>query len=215
MSPKPPRAGARLVELFVSMSSAEAVLGDLAEEFAGRLSRSRHGAAGRWYWRQALRTTAHLVWGSAPGRAVVDGRARARQPRPGGGRRSCGRRAASLLLANVNAYDYVSALSFWRAVDVIRFVFVPDALGWSCATIARDREMVITALIAGVLIAVLAWNVGIRRPHLVPPGALGGSPGGRRFLYDIVQVGTTFPLSLVAGGMMRRIRQLRAIRSVR
>jgi len=215
MSPKSPRAAARLVELFVPLPSAEAVLGDLEEEFAGRLSRSRHGAARRWYWRQALRTTAHLVWGSARAApwstaALVLGSlvlATVADRAVNG--------AASLLLANINAYDYVGALWFWRAVDVIRFVVVPVALGWSCATIARDREMVITALIAGVLIAVLAWNVGVLIQHLVPPGPLLGSPGGRRFLYEIVQMGTTFPLSLVAGGMMRRIQQLRAVRSVR
>jgi hypothetical protein len=64
MTSKAPHAAVWLVELFAPMENAEGVLGDLEEEFAGRLTRSGHRAARRWYWRQALRTTIHLFWGS-------------------------------------------------------------------------------------------------------------------------------------------------------
>ena len=64
MTSKPPRAAVWLVELFAPIESAEGVLGDLEEEFAGRLTRSGDRPARRWYWRQALRTTVHLVWGA-------------------------------------------------------------------------------------------------------------------------------------------------------
>jgi len=70
--------------------------------------------------------------------------------------------------------------------------------------------MVVTSLTLGVLIAVLAWNVTFLIQHLVPPSSFLGSPGGRRLLYEVVQMGTTFPLSLFAGGMLRRMQQMRA-----
>ena len=83
MTSKPPRAAVWLVELFAPIESAEGVLGDLEEEFAGRLTRSGDRPARRWYWRQALRTTVHLVLGAVRARAVVDHRAGAGQPRCG------------------------------------------------------------------------------------------------------------------------------------
>ena len=168
MTRKPPRAALWLIGLFVPRATAEPVVGDLAEEFVARV-RASEPAARRWYWRQALRTTAHLVWGSvraAPwstaalllGSLVLAALAD-----------RAIKNSVNLLLANVNAYDYVSAVWFWRAVDAVRFVVVPLALGWSFAAIARDRAMVITALSAGVLIAVLAWNVTVLIQHLVLP----------------------------------------------
>ncbi len=43
---------------------AEAVLGDLREEYALRASRDGVGAARRWYVREALRSAPHLLWSS-------------------------------------------------------------------------------------------------------------------------------------------------------
>ena len=64
MTSTPPRAAIWLIELFVPVPGAEHVLGDLEEEFAGRLTRSGHQGARRWYWREAFRTTVHLIWGA-------------------------------------------------------------------------------------------------------------------------------------------------------
>jgi len=64
MTSKPPRLAVSLVELFAPIDSAEGVLGDLEEEFVGQLARSGLRAARHWYWRQALRTTLHLLWGA-------------------------------------------------------------------------------------------------------------------------------------------------------
>ena len=64
MSAKPPRAAVGLVELFAPIESTEGVLGDLEEEFVARLARSGHRAARGWFWRQALRTAVHLLWGA-------------------------------------------------------------------------------------------------------------------------------------------------------
>jgi hypothetical protein len=204
-----------MIQLFVPTGNTEVVLGDLLEEFAQRLSQSRPGQARRWLWRQALRTAAHLAWESvrvAPwsAAALVLGSlvAAAVADRAISG-------LASLLLASVNAYDYLTAVWYWRAVDASRFVVVPLALGWSVAAIARERGIVIIALTTGLLIAVFAWNMGVLAPHFAQPDPLLGSPGGRRLLYEMVQKGTTFPLSLAAGGMMRRIQQLLAVRIVR
>jgi hypothetical protein len=205
--PKPPRTAVWLIEFFVPPATAEPAVGDLAEEFAARAGGSE-AKARLWYWRQTLQTIPQLMWASvrlAPwsaaalvlGSLVVAALA---------GRAING--LASLLLANVNAYDYVSAVWYWRAVDGIRFVVMPFAVGWSVAAIDRERGLVITTLAAAVLIAIFGWNLAVLvERHLAASGLLFGSPGGRRLLYELVQAGTTFPLSLLAGGVLWRIRQ--------
>jgi hypothetical protein len=58
---RPPRLAAWVVDLFASASQAQAILGDLAEEFADMSSQSGVLSARRWYWRQSLETIAHLA----------------------------------------------------------------------------------------------------------------------------------------------------------
>jgi hypothetical protein len=56
----PPRIAIRLLNLFATGEEAESILGDLLEEFS--LLASKSGvAARRWYWRQAMKTIAHLI----------------------------------------------------------------------------------------------------------------------------------------------------------
>jgi hypothetical protein len=209
MTPKPPRAAAWLIAFFVPPATAEPAAGDLAEEFAARASRSERQAR-RWYWRQTVLTIPHLMLAAlreapwlAAGLVVCILGLLGLADRAING-------LADVLLANVNAYDYIGAVWFWRGVDAVRFVAMPFALGWSFAAGSRDKEMVITGLTAGVLVAFLCWNISVLFVRgLTSEPALFGSLGGRRIVYEAVQMGTTVPLSLLAGGMMRRLQQVR------
>lgn len=60
-SPRPPWLAAWLVEMFASADKAEAILGDLYEEFSDVATKSGVVAAGRWYWRQSAKTIFHLA----------------------------------------------------------------------------------------------------------------------------------------------------------
>lgn len=57
----PPRTAIRLVNLFTTGEEAESILGDLLEEFSHLASKSGVAAARRWYWRQTIKTIAHLI----------------------------------------------------------------------------------------------------------------------------------------------------------
>lgn len=60
-SVEPPRTATWLVSLFTLAKEAESILGDLLEEFSYLASKSGAAFARRWYWRQALKTIAHLI----------------------------------------------------------------------------------------------------------------------------------------------------------
>jgi hypothetical protein len=58
---RPPRVALWLVDLFAPSIHAESILGDLQEEFAGLVAKSGVVAARRWFWRQSVKTIAHLI----------------------------------------------------------------------------------------------------------------------------------------------------------
>lgn len=57
---RPPRVAAWLVDLFASDEQVECIPGDLLEEFSDLASKSGAASARRWYWRQSVKTIAHL-----------------------------------------------------------------------------------------------------------------------------------------------------------
>jgi hypothetical protein len=57
---QPPRIAVWLVGLFASDKEAESIPGDLLEEFSHLASQSGVAAARGWYWRQTVKTIAHL-----------------------------------------------------------------------------------------------------------------------------------------------------------
>jgi hypothetical protein len=57
---RPPRAAAWLVNLFTSSDQAQAITGDLLEEFSDIASNTGIAFARRWYWRQSVKTVANL-----------------------------------------------------------------------------------------------------------------------------------------------------------
>ncbi|MGA9978549.1 MAG: permease prefix domain 2-containing transporter [Candidatus Sulfotelmatobacter sp.] len=60
-SAQPPRVAAWLIGLFTSDKEAEAVPGDLLEEFSQLAAGAGITFARRWYWRQTARTITHLA----------------------------------------------------------------------------------------------------------------------------------------------------------
>lgn len=60
-APQPPRIAVWLVSLFAPEQQAEAISGDLLEEFSQLAARSSESTARRWYWRQSVKTAAHLI----------------------------------------------------------------------------------------------------------------------------------------------------------
>lgn len=57
----PPRFAVWMVNLFTSAEEAESIQGDLHEEFSCLVSRSGAAVARKWYWRQTVKTSAHLA----------------------------------------------------------------------------------------------------------------------------------------------------------
>src|SRR5271166_986219 len=58
---QPPRIAVWLVDLFTPSEQAESIPGDLLEEFSEQASKSGVAHARGWYWRQSLKTAAHLI----------------------------------------------------------------------------------------------------------------------------------------------------------
>ena len=59
---QPPRLAVWLVNLFTLPDTAEAIMGDLLEEFSQIAHQAGVVFARRWYWRQALKTIVHLIY---------------------------------------------------------------------------------------------------------------------------------------------------------
>jgi hypothetical protein len=59
---QPPRLAVWLVNLFTLPDNAEAIVGDLLEEFSQIAYHAGVVFARRWYWRQALKTVVHLIY---------------------------------------------------------------------------------------------------------------------------------------------------------
>jgi len=210
MNQKPPRVASWLVEVFAPMECAEGVLGDLEEEFVGRVIRSGHRAGRRWYTRQALRTTVHLVWGAVRAEpwsttALVLGSFVAAPLLSGVVNVWVAR-----LVSNLPIYDYETSVWSWRVAAPVRFVAVPLALGWSIAVVARGREMIITTLVAGALLGMLVLPLALNvRLLLLGPGQRLGLYWVLRYMFEAFLLLSIFPLGILIGGMLRRLHQLR------
>jgi len=207
----PPRGAVRLIELFVPAGSSEPVLGDLEEEFARRLGEAGSTTARRWYWRQALRTTAHLAWGSvraAPWSTAAQVLASLVVVVLLYGRMNVW---VARLVSNLPIYDYDASVWSWRVAVLVRFVVLPLALGWSIAALARGREMIITTLVVGVLVGMvlLALTVNARLLLFGFGQQRLGLYWRLMYVFEFFLVQTIFPLGVMMGGLIRRLQQLR------
>ncbi len=161
---QPPRIAAGLVNLFTPAKDADLIIGDLHEEFSQLTSTSGVAVARGWYWRQALKTIAHLVctafrtspWSTT---AAVAGGFLLRRLIAG-----VPEHAIFEVLERYQVYDhhfkvYVFFASTGIGVGhVFSFLFV----GCVVALAARGREMAATtalSLIYGAMIglALLVW----------------------------------------------------------
>lgn len=155
---QPPRVAVWLVKLFTPAERAESVLGDLLEEFSLLASESGVVFARGWYWRQALKTIAHLAgagfraapWSTAA--AVVAGLLLTRF---GFGLYG---QAFEAVLERFRVYEYISELGsqqpsinvaadymFWiNTGKLIGRVLLAALIGGIVALAAKGREMTVT-----------------------------------------------------------------------
>jgi len=152
----PPRLAELLVDLFTTEDQRATILGDLLEEFSDLALRSGTAAARRWYWRQALRSIAHLMRvqaRSAPAQTfafAVGGfilyafAERALQSLA----------EAAAIHWDVYARLNVDAVAFWRVADSVGRYVLPVLVGWSIGRIARGRALVAAC---GVCASATIW----------------------------------------------------------
>jgi len=143
---QPPRLAVWLVTLFAPAEQAEAILGDLLEEFFQLASKSGVNCARNWYWRQSVKTSAQLAcsglsaapWSTAT--AVVGGFLLAnvafRLPE----------QAIFAVLDRYQVYDHhFSVYKFWISDGiVIGLVILNLIVGGIVAMVAKGREMTAT-----------------------------------------------------------------------
>jgi len=200
---RPPRLASWLVELFASDDQAESILGDLHEEFSDIVSKSGTVSARRWYWRQTVKTIAHLVgaafrvapWSiagtvllgfvlrrfsfSLPERIIVTV---LRTQRP---------------YSNLHYGFYVWQVTY--GIPILH-VLVSTLLGYVVALVAKRREMAATMTLALVLCALI--GAALVRVALQGP-------------MDVAWVLWSFPdpfATILGGVIVREFRLLRARR---
>jgi len=163
---QPPRLAVWLVNLFTPYEQSESILGDLFEEFSDLASKSREALARRWFWRQSVKTVAHLI---AIGFLVVPWLIAGTVV---GGWLLCWvfywstQKAVVALLYKYQVYAHIDAYVFWLIYAVlIERLIEPFIIGCIIAVAAKGREMVVT-MTFGLIIGV--WSgAGLAhfRPH--------------------------------------------------
>lgn len=155
---QPPRIAAWLVTLFTPAEQAESIPGDLLEEFSQIASKSGVAFARKWYWRQTVKTVAHLAgsgfrvnpWSSVA--AIVVGFLLIRLGF------SLYGQAFETILDRYGVYEYVSDLGrrnpsldvsayvYWISCckQLIGRTFVLMTTGCIVAVAAKGREMATT-----------------------------------------------------------------------
>jgi hypothetical protein len=199
---RPPRVATWLVNLFTS-SEEESISGDLQEEFSQLEKKSGLAFARRWYWRQTLKTIAHLFGGAfraAPWSttAIVVGgflllQFASRLPD----------KVLSVVTDRYLAYwsNHFSAYMFW-ATDgmLIAHLIVSMFVGCIVAFAAKGREMVATITLDLVLsammgVAYFGWVAGHWPMHMA-------------LLWILFQC--SGPFAIVLGGAIVRTRRATA-----
>jgi hypothetical protein len=164
---QPPRVATWLVNLFTPTEEAESILGDLLEEYSHLASKSGVAFARSWYWRQTVKTIAHLIgtgftvapWSTAA--AVVGGFLL---------HRFFSGLPDNVLSAVTDRYlvywsNHFEAYRFW-ATDGMLIAHLTASMFVGCmvALAAKGREMVATMTLgfihcAMIGVAYVAWTV--------------------------------------------------------
>jgi hypothetical protein len=140
---QPPRLAVWLVNLFTVPENANAIMGDLLEEFFQIGHQAGVVSARRWYWRQSLKTIVHLIgtayrtapWLTAAG--VVAGSLT---------RRPLGRLVGPAIFAFLDRYQipelHFNLYVFFATTGIdIGYVLVSLCVGCIAAIVAKQREM--------------------------------------------------------------------------
>jgi hypothetical protein len=150
----PPRAAAWLLRLFAPENHAAAIAGDLSEEFSTIASERGTSHARTWYWRQTVRSIAHLAGAQfrQEPRAIAVGAIGTLLML------QCGQlmleTAARLLLERYEVYAWISASRFWTIYMLgLEHTLLPLIAGWILAAAAKHR-----AVAAAVVASVLMWS---------------------------------------------------------
>jgi hypothetical protein len=208
---QPPRLAVWLVNLFTPYKQSDSILGDLIEEFSDLASKSGMAFARRWYWRQSVRTVAHLIGSGFLGGpwqiagVVVLGFSLYF---------FCGGRLEEAVVAFLNFgrhphdnpyYTWSQAQARIRLIvygDLVGHLLLSLFIGCIVAVAVKGREMV-----AAITLAFVLW---------VPPMAF--------FLVWSARHGPFYPLQMIiplsdsimilfGGGIVRKIRSVAAPRT--
>jgi len=199
----PPRIAVWLVDLFIPNEQAESIPGDMLEEFTALASRSDLAAARHWYWRQSVKTIAHLfgselrvaplslfgivlggylllaLGGSLPEQVIVA--------------------VLNLRRHHVNPYytwSQAQAFLFWFDGGIlVGHILLSLVVGCLVATAAKSREMVATM----TLVLVLCVMTGV--------GLLGAARGNSPILWEMLPWYVVDWFAIVIGGAIIRTRR--------
>ncbi len=199
----PPRSAAWLVNLFAPPDEAEAIEGDLLEEFWILASKSGLSFARRWYWRQALKTAfqlARIGFRTAPLRTIA-------AIVVGFFLRRLGPLVQPAIFAVLDRYrilaQHFSTYMFFASTGIdIAHLIVFLFIGFIVALAARGREMSATMLL-GLFYAAMA---------LVASVYVVAKTGDAAYLWRLTWY-LADPLAIVvAGAIIRSQRQATATR---
>jgi hypothetical protein len=196
----PPRIAVWLVTLFSPAEEAESILGDLLEEFSHLASQSGVAFARRWYWRQTVKTIAHLIgsgFRTAPWTittAVVGGFllrwfvSWRSSPAIKG--------AIDTVLNQVYEHDVYAHLFWLRTTMLITGLVINTLVGGFVAALAKGREMTatITLALAGNALAIQAALLTVAKT------------GDHGVLWTLPHT-FAFSVALVVGGAIVRTRR--------
>ena len=199
---QPPRIAVWLVTLFTPAGDAESIPGDLLEEFSDLASKSGVAFARRWYWRQTVKTIAHLVsagFRTAPWTitaAVVGGFllrwfvSRLSDPAIKG--------AIDAVLDRYRVYQHdPHAYIFWltNSMLIIRLI-VNTLVGGFVAMAAKGREMTATVMLGlvGDVLAIHATFLTVSKT------------GDRGVLWTLLHT-FAFSIAIVVAGAIVRTRR--------
>lgn len=159
---QPPRIATWLINLFTPAEQEETILGDLLEEFSHFASKSRVAFARRWYWRQTVKTIAHLFYAGFQSAPWLTAAAVA------GGFWLHGFVSGlpdKLLKAVTDRYLFYWSAHFQAYMWVLNGMLIAHLIlsmfvGCTVALVAKRREMVATVMLALIfceLIGAAAW----------------------------------------------------------
>jgi hypothetical protein len=192
---QPPRLATRFVALFASPEDGEAMLGDLAEEFPAIASEKGDARARRWYWRQCIRTAAHIVFGSMRARPWWTAGVVALSVVTVMVLQRAARSAGVALVTRYEVYQYVSPSVFWTST-----LWLPWFVTGLCIALVYRKRPMVAAVVVVLSIAFILFVVDPIVLTFAKPGP--SSPAYS--IVDALRLLTTFGSLVVLGGLTGR-----------